>query len=435
LGKIENNMSRAKILSIVAAFVVINALGISLTVVNKGSYKNSLYHRFTRQRFAWIVSDPLPKQPIQAGWARETFRPEATSTGGAPDSVQTRVLVLDNGTTRAVMITVDLILMPPSVAQALEQRLPKLGFVWKNVYLGCTYSNAGLGGWAKDYMGERTYGPYNEQQVNRLTETILKAVASAQKNKATVQIGYTQLDLKDQKPLPAESRQAGDDPLHLLQLRKSTGESALVYSGSARQMPADSTGHGGFFRRLTQTLDIQTAYFTLGVVGPVQFVNSPGQERRERLSADRIVAQIRTLLDRQPLHTDSTLIAQTAPLIQNDPHVRISQSWRLKPWLTKALYGDYPAELKALRIGRTVFLGCPAGMSVELANDLLTLPVADQRNLIITSFNGGNIGPVVPDRYYFDEKSPYALSGTNRFGPHTAEFFEDMTQSLVSSLK
>ncbi|GAB2526819.1 hypothetical protein GCM10027085_16290 [Spirosoma aerophilum] len=414
-------------------------MGLSLTVVNNGSYKNSLYHRFTRQRFAWIVSDPLPKQPIQAGWAREVFLPTAAAQEGTPDSVQTRVLVLNNGTTRAAMITVDLVMMPPSVALALEQRLPKLGFLWKNVYLGCTYAHAGLGGWASDYMGERTYGPYNEQRVNQLTETILKAVAAAQKNKATVQIGYTQLDLKYQKPLPTESRQAGADPLHLLQLRKSTGESALVYSASARQIPtgavSDAPHDGGFFRDLTQKLDRLPACFTLAMVGPVQAISQPGQAGQESLSADRIATQIVTLLERQPLRTDSTLIAQTVPLVQNDPHIRISQSWRLKPWLAKALYGDYPAELKALRIGRTVFLGCPAGVSVELADDLLALPVADQRNLIITSFNGGNIGQVVPDRYYFDDKSPYPIGKTNLFGPHTAEFFEDMTQSLVSSLK
>jgi len=169
-------MRRFRITLIVVALVVINVLALSFTTVNKGSYKNSLYYRFTRQRFAWIISDPHPKYAIRAGWANVTITPTAASDAVSPDSIQTRAIVLDNGTTRAAMITVDLLMMPPTVAQALEQKLPKLGLAWKNVYLGATYSQPDLGGWSKDYMGKQNAGPYDEQRVNQLTEAILKAV-------------------------------------------------------------------------------------------------------------------------------------------------------------------------------------------------------------------------------------------------------------------
>lgn len=207
-------MRRYRITIFVVALVVINILGLSFTVVNKGSYKNSLYYRFTRQRFAWVVSDPRPKQPIRAGWASVTIRPEASATNAPSprpkwDSVQTRALVLDNGTTRAVMITVDLQMMPPTVAQALEQKLPRLGFPWKNVYLGATCSQPDLSGWASDYMGQREFGPYDEQRTRQLTEAILKTVTLAQKNSATVKIGYTQVDPKTLQQLSATSGRAG----------------------------------------------------------------------------------------------------------------------------------------------------------------------------------------------------------------------------------
>ncbi|MBD2751668.1 hypothetical protein [Spirosoma validum] len=432
-------MRRYRTVIFVVALIIINVLGLSFTVVNKGSYENSLYHRFTRQRFAWIVSDPHPKYPIQAGWANVTITPIAASSPGAKEreSIQTRALVLDNGTTRAAMITVDLLMMPPSVAQLLEKRLPKLGLAWKNVYLGATYSQPGLGGWSRDYMGKRQFGPYDEQRVNQVTEAILKAVDLAQKNMGTVQIGHTQVDLNGQKELSAPDNRAGAEALHLLQLRKLTGESALIYSSYARPIPigkaTDSAAKGDFFSLSMQQLDKQTHCFTLGMVGAIQETNPSNQIRSETPQA--LATQIATILSRQELHTDSTLIAQTTPLIQNDPQVRVSQNWRLKPWLAKALYGDYRAELKALRIGQTVFVGCPGSISAELADDLLDLPIARQRTLVITSYNGGDIGQIVPDTYYYAENSPYAISQTNRFGPYTARFFEDMTQSLVSSLK
>ena len=431
-------MHRYRIVLIVLAFVVINALGLSFTVVNKGSYQNSLYHRFTRQRFAWIISDPPPKHDILAGWANETItmKGNGSSDGAVRDSIQTKVVVLDNGTTRVAIITVDLLMMPPSIAQALEKKLPKMGFAWKNVYLGATYSQPNLGSWTDDYMGKQQFGSYDQQRVNQLTEAILKAVRSAQSSTAPVEIGYTQTDLQGQKQRSTDHDQTDSERLRLLQFRKPTGESALVYTGAVGSISADksieSSGQAGFMH-LTQELEKQTHSFTLAMVGSIQAPNRP--DRLNRINPQVLATQIATWLPYQPLHTDSTLIAQTVPIIQNDPHIRISQNWRLKPWLAKALYGDYPAELKALRIGQTVFVSCPGGISTEMAHDLLALPVAEQRQLVITSYNGGNLGKIVPDTYYYAKESPYPISQINRFGPHTAEFFEDMTQSLVTSLK
>ncbi len=425
-------MNQYRIILIALAFLVINALGLSITVINKGSYQNSLYHRFTKQRFAWITSDPPPKHAIQAGWANVTI----TSTeNNASGDVQTKVLVLDNGTTRAAIVSVDLQMMPPTVAQALEQKLPKMGFTWKNVYLGATYSQPNLGSWTDDYMGKREFGTYDVQRVNQLTAAILEAVRLAQTHLAPVQIGYTEANLNGQKQQYAARDEAGSERLHLLQLRKPTGESALIYTATVGSISADesTTGQVGILRGLTQQLEKQTHSFTLAMAGSIQNPNSPN--RLNSVNPQALATQIATWLPREPLHTDSTLIAQTTQIIQNDPHIRISQNWRLKPWLAKALYGDYPADLKALRIGQTVFVGCPGGVSTEVADDLLALPVAEQRQLVITSYNGGNLGKIVPDDYYFAEKIPYPISQTNRFGPHTAEFFADMTQSLVSSLK
>lgn len=51
-----------------------------------------------------------------------------------------------------------------------------------------------------------------------------------------------------------------------------------------------------------------------------------------------------------------------------------------------------------------------------------------------TSYNGGNIGQLVPDTNYYAQSSPYAIREFNRFSPHTAEFITDLTQLLVNSL-
>ncbi|ARK12233.2 neutral/alkaline non-lysosomal ceramidase N-terminal domain-containing protein [Fibrella sp. ES10-3-2-2] len=440
-------MRRLGIIAYAVIILVISAVGLCFTVVNKGSYKNSLYYRFTRQRFAWIVSDPFPKHAIEAGWAKAAIAPVNMAASGDAslpekgDSIQTRALILDNGTTRAVLITVDLQKVPPAVAQALGNRLPKLGFPWKNVYMAATYSQPGVGGWAKDRISQRTLGPYNEQLINQLTEAVVNVVVLAQKNVATTQIGSATVDLNDQQGAAGAGDELKNDPVHLLQLRKLTGETALVFARNSLVIPPDKAAGASAINvlsRLTQRIEKQTHSFAMGMVGAIEFSENPAvranRSTNEDQQIDQIVSQIASVIGHQGLRTDSTLVVQTAPLIQNDPQIRISQSWRLKPWLAKTLYGDHPAELKALRIGQTVFVGCPGGLSSQLATDLQGLPAVSNRKLILTSYNGGDIGQIAPDRFYYAKQSPYAIDQMNRFGPHTAEFFEDMTQSLVSSL-
>ena len=437
---------RTRIVLFVLALIVINVLAFSITLVDKTSYKNSLYYRFSRQRFAWIVSDLPPQYAIKAGWAKVNITPsfktpiangqENQKWTAVHDSIYTRAVVLDNGTTLAAIITIDLVMMPPTVVQELQKRLPAIGFAWKNVYLGATHSQHSLGGWANDYMGKKLLGDYNDRLVVQLAEAIVKAVTIAKENRATAQVGYNQLSDNNKDTL-------SDGRFQFLKIRKITGESALICSSEVPPINSSTATLSSLSRDyagiLTDKLERQAGSFVLFMAGSVPVPTAKiqaGETADEAIKrVDSLVAHVTPLVARQPLHTDSVLVAQTTPLIQNDPQVRISKSWRLKPWLTKSLYGDYPAELKAIRIGKTVFVGNPGAFSTGLVANLLTKPVATRNDLIITSFNGGDIGQIVPDAYYYSAQSPYTIGDMNRFGPHTGAFVDDMIQNLVSSLK
>ncbi|GAB3803202.1 hypothetical protein GCM10028819_32770 [Spirosoma humi] len=415
--------SKYRLIAFVLALVIINGLAFSIALVDKTSYKNALFYRFTRQRFAWIVSSPPPQHAINAGWAKASLNAafsttKSAQTGLSPaDSIFTRAIVFDNGTTKAALISIDLLMMPPLVAIELQKRLPKLGFDWKNVYLGATNSHQNLGGWANDYMSRKSLGDYDEMVVDNLTKAILQAVATAQKNSAVVQTGYAQ----------AENA-------HFLKIQKGSGESAIIFSTNAPQLFADLTDSSTQRTAgslLATQLEKSTGSFLLYLAGGVDPPNTTAPAGQ----ADSLLARVTPVLKSLPLHTDSVLVAQTVPLIQSDPQVRISKSWRLKPWLVKAIYGDYGADMKALRIGKTVFVGNPGAFSSALALALQATPTGERNNLVITSYNGGMIGQIVPDSYYYDPQSPYDIRDMNRFGPHTSAFITEMVQNLVSSLK
>lgn len=422
--------SKYRLIAFVLALVIVNGLAFSIALVDKTNYKNALYYRFTRQRFAWIVSSPPPQHAIRAGWAKVSIDAAFSATkaapgeSGAPDSSFARAIVFDNGTTRAVVLSIDLLMMPPLVAAELQKRLPKLGFDWKNVYLGATNAYPNRGGWANDYASKKSLGDYDEKLVDNLTRATLQAISTAQKNGAPVQIGYGKLE-----------------DAHFLKVQKQTGESAIVCSANTPQPVADPVNlpsGRSMADVMTAQLEKGTGSFSVYMAGGI---DRPAEKTNGRSGSDTasdrngLLARAVPMLKRLPLRTDSVLVAQTVPLIQSDPQVRISQNWRIKPWLVKAIYGDYSADLKALRIGKTVFIGNPGAFSSELVSALQATPTGERNNLVITSYNGGTIGQIVPDRYYYDPKSPYDIHEMNRFGPYTGAFITEMVQNLVSSLK
>ncbi len=61
-------------------------------------------------------------------------------------------------------------------------------------------------------------------------------------------------------------------------------------------------------------------------------------------------------------------------------------------------------------------------------------PLATRKglNLMITSFDGGYIGYVTPDRYY--GRKAYETRDMNWFGPQNGAYFEEMMAGLLGKV-
>nr|WP_293845865.1 neutral/alkaline non-lysosomal ceramidase N-terminal domain-containing protein [uncultured Arsenicibacter sp.] len=437
-----------KILLGLIALILLFAVA-NIVPVDNTPYQQTDFYKETGNRLA-ALTRPAPAQaPIQAGWARENLTPSFTTpTGGygarrgkqwteVHDSVYVKAVVLDNGSSRVALVALDLLITPPTVAEALKKRLPEIGFRWENVFTGAIHSHNTIGAWAPGLVGGLIAGEYDERVVPLITDRILKAIDRAQKQLAPVTIGYTQADGKSlvYNRLLENGPVFGD--IQLLKLQKASGESAVVctYGGHAtvidmKQYQYLSRDYPG---ALVDKLEQETGSFTLFLAGAVGSTG-PKIDGPDRLAAmtqyadslsRRIVPALKSL---KPV-ADSSLGMLTLPLTLRDPHVRISDGLRVRPWIFHAVYGDYPSELKALRIGKTVFVGTPCDFSGMLVPALQ--PVARQKalNLVVTSFNGGYIGYITPDQYY--HLGRYETNDMNWFGPQNGDYFVEMMSGLI----
>ena len=445
------------LLKILLGLVVVIALflAVSLAPVDDTPYQKMPYYAQTKQRLAHLPAPPPAKTLVRAGWSKANITPPYTTpTGGygvrrgkhwrtVSDSIFARSIVLDNGGTRVAVVGLDLLITPPTVTELLKKRLPEVGFRWENVYIGAIHSHNSVGGWAPGLVGGLIAGEYDEKIVTRITDGILNAIRNAQTSMAPVQIGYGQTDASDlisNRIARSGPTRPLDGQIRLLKFRKSTGESALLCTFAGHATLFDG-GNGDYLSRdypgsLVDRLEKKSADFALFMAGAVGSTAPKARGKTDfqeiRNYAGDLAGRIERTVPNIQLRPDSSLAVLTLPLGLREPHPRVIGNWRVRPWLFHAIYGDYPSDLKALRIGKTVLLGTPCDFSGEFVADFRPMAAKKGVNLMITSFDGGYIGYVTPDRYY--NRATYETRDMNWFGPYNGAYFEEMMMGLLGKI-
>ena len=441
------------LLGIVAVLALF--LAVSLAPVDDTPYREMPYYAQTKQRLAQLPAPPPATTLIRAGWSKANITPPYTTpTGGygtrrgkhwrvVSDSIFARAIVLDNGGTRVAVVSLDLLITPPTVTESLKKRLPEVGLRWENVYIGAIHSHNSMGGWAPGLVGGLIAGEYDEKIVTSITDGILSTIRNAQVSMAPIQVGYGQTDASDlisNRIARSGPTRPLDGQIRLLKLKKRSGESALLctFAGHATLFNGDN---GDYLSRdypgsLVDRLEKKSASFALFMAGAVGSTAPKARGKTDfqeiRNYAGDLAGRIERTVPQIQLRSDSALAILTLPLGLREPHPRVIGNLRVRPWLFYAIYGDYPSDLKALRIGKTVLLGTPCDFSGEFVADFKPLTAQKGVNLMITSFDGGYIGYVTPDRYY--NRATYETRDMNWFGPYNGAYFEEMMLGLLEKI-
>ncbi|QJD78765.1 neutral/alkaline non-lysosomal ceramidase N-terminal domain-containing protein [Spirosoma rhododendri] len=441
------------LLGVVALVLVIAVVG--LAPVDDTPYQQMPYYQQTRERLTALPTPPPPTAALRAGWAKVNITPNfTTATGGygarqgkhwrvVNDSIYVRAVMLDNGSNRVAIVGLDLLITPPTVVEALKKRLPEVGMRWENVYMGAIHSHNSMGGWAPGLVGQLIAGGYDERVVPLITNGILSAIKKAQATMAPAELGYGQANGSDLiYNRMASSGPTGplDGTVRLLKLKKQTGQTALLCTFAGHATLYDDTASdylsrdypGALVDRLEKN-DVDFALFMAGAVGSTgPEVKAPNDAAEIKAYSGALVSRIEQTLPAIKTRTDSTLAMLSLPLGLREPNPRVLGNWRVRPWLFYAIYGDYPSDLKALHIGNTVMLGTPCDFSGELAVGLLPVARRDSVNLMITSFEGGYVGYITPDRYY--DRQQYEVREMNWFGPYNGAYFSEMMARLLDRI-
>jgi neutral ceramidase len=350
------------------------------------------------------------------------------------DSVFVRTIVISTGTTKAAIVSADLLIIPPAVTEVLRQRLPPIGFTLDNTYLNATHTHNSIGNWAQGAM-ELIYGSYNDSIVHFIADKITESIRIASANMVACTIKSGEVPLASAvrhrivKGAPLDSlvrvlEFVRADSMKLIALSY-TAHATCLYSKDL-ELSRDYPG------KLVDRLEEQGYDFAMFLSGAVGSHGcNPPEYGKGCIDwmANEIASRVLTRKDSLKTLRDSTLLMVRIPLELGEAQFRVAQEWRLRPSVFHWMAGQDHPYLTALRIGSVIMLGTPCDFSGELSSGIDSLAHAKDFHTIITSFNGGYIGYITHDKYY--EIDHYETRLMNWYGPGNGAYVSEAMQRLL----
>lgn len=420
-----------------------------LTTIDETPLTKTNFYKATQHRLDSLAKVPFNFEgdTLEVGWAKVNLTPIfTTSLAGygisefneIKDSIWVRAFVFDNGLNTIALLVPDLLIFPPSVKKILQTTLDKLDM--DGIQYSATHTHHSLGNWHLGLIGRLFAGPYEQGVVDWISSKSEEAILEAKSNLRKTKIAYAAVSAEELVYNRLVDTVGTVDPwLRFIKFEQEKGQSAILTSFSAHATTISRDLHGlhrdypGILvDRLESTEDVDFAAFMAGAVGS----QGPGGKGIGIDKADFIaqsaagqIELIATIL--QPQFTKK-LGFTSIKIDLREPHVRINDRLRIRPWLFDRFFGDYAASVSALSIGNNVMIGTPCDYSGELVAPLDAIAQAQGMNLMVNSFNGDYIGYITRDDWYALDK--YETRTMNWFGQENGAYFNDVLEKVIEIL-
>ncbi|MBF9254173.1 neutral/alkaline non-lysosomal ceramidase N-terminal domain-containing protein [Pontibacter sp. 172403-2] len=410
-------------------------------------YAQTAYYKKTIDQLQQTVPEATTGDTLQVGWAKVNITPPVgTPMAGygkrrgmryeqVHDSAWARTFAFSNGSSQAYLVSLDMLIAPMRVAALLEQAYPKLGLQPGQVYLTATHTHTSFGGWQRKLAGRIMAGKYNPQVVQQTVQAILQSIQLAQQNRQPARIGYGQVSAA----ALVRNRLTGatanlDSTLRFIKFEQTDGNTAILCTFAAHptilpsMQPVLSRDYPG---ELVDALEKEVTFaaFAAGAVGSHQAVYT-GETFESTAAVGRQLAQaIQRKLPQVAMAYTFRLGSAQRPLYLPQPQWRIGEHRRFAPGLFYTFFGKYTASVNLLQLGNIVLLGVPADYSGEFMPLLEAQAARQNQHVLLTGFNGGYVGYIIPDEHYQLHK--YEARAMNFFGPHAGSYLTDILLQLL----
>jgi neutral ceramidase len=439
----------------------------SLDAVDLRPYLRQPYYTETAGRLrASLATNRLEQGDMQAGFGRALLTPSVNAAEDDPvhgrfrslplagygarhgkpatgthDDLYVKAVAIRVGARTGVLVSADALIIPNEVADAAMSRLgEEFHLAREQVYLSATHAHSSLGGWGEGFVAEEFAGEFQPGSRVWMADRIVTAASNALADLKPASFGHGSF----MAPEFVRNRLVGqlgkvDPEFSFAVLKQKEGKLGVLgsYAAHATVLPSSmmefSADYPGCWQRAVEAATGGTAVFLAGGVGSHSPVPGgkgfDGVDRMGQSLAKALLAQ----LPKTALTNRVTLGLQSLDLSLPPLNVRVTDGIRLRPWLAQRLLrAPTQCVIQVFRLNQSLWISTPCDFSGELALRIKEAMRVREFQATATSFNGGYVGYVIPARYYhLDGYEPRLMSF---FGCNTADYFEEMIQSMAASL-
>jgi len=430
------------LLTLILIFLAVSVVPIDRTPV----YQSEAYQRMMERLDSLKISVQHASRGYAVGFAKENLTPSHPvalagygNRKGKPyvsvlDSIYVRAVVITNGEQRAAIVSADLLIIPPTVVKLLEEKLPSIGFSIDNTFLGATHTHNSIGNWGEGATGF-LYGAYNDSIVHFVADRIIRCVEQASRHLLPSKLKTTEIPIREAVRNRIKKNHPVDSLFRVIEFQRSDSSKAILMSYTAHAtclFSRDLVLSRDYPGQLVDQMEASGYAFAMFMAGAVGSHGCNPPEFGEPCMGwmtETISQKINTVKTNMESVDDSVITMLRVPLELPKSQAKVSEDWAVRPWLFRSAFGEYPVYLTALRIGNVVLLGTPCDFSGELSPPLDSLAGSLHLHSMVTSFNGGYIGYVTPEKYY--DVKHYETQLMNWYGVGTGEYLtEDMERLL-----
>lgn len=437
-------MKTTKVLS--WTFVVLLVIGlVTLTTVDRSAIQDQDFYQETFERLDQSTFSTSQGEAWLAGWSRVNMTPTepVELVGYAPrgnyefvqDSSYVKALTLSNGKTKIAWLNYELLIVHPSLAAQVQLAVKAANLPIDQVIFTATHTHSGMGGYMPGPMGEIAFGGYDQKIVDLMVSSSISALENAITALDTVSITYRKSDAGDL----VANRFVKDGPIdpfvRQLIFTKKSGKKAtfLTYSAHATTLGTKFMGLSGDYPfYLTKNLEadgFDFAIYAAGTVGshrPLRRGNTPDMVE---LYAHQLDSTLNLRMTYFATVKNHRIRTGFLPISLREPHLRVSDNLRIRPWLFDYLLGGTNAHLDITQIGNTLMIASSGELSGVFYEKWDQLAQSKGLNLIITTFNGGYMGYITPDELY--DEHFHEVREMNWYGPGNGKYFDELITRVI----
>lgn len=416
-----------------------------ITTVDRSPIQDQNFFKETFERLDQTQLTGSTGEVWLGGWGKSNMTPDQPIdlVGYAPrgpyefveDSSYVKAITLSNSKTRIAWLSYELLIVHPYLSQKIKEGIQASQLPIDQVIFTATHTHAGMGGYMPGPVGTLAFGGIDDQVIDLMVEKSVSALKDAIASQDTVSVSYRKADAGALVANRFIKGAAIDPFVRQLIFTKSSGKKAtfLTYSAHATCMSSKFMGLSGdypsYLMEEMESGEFEFAVFAAGTVGshrPLSPGNTPALVQRYAQSLDSTIQVNMTHfseIDGKNIQFGSL------PISLREPHLRISDNLRIRPWVFNYLLGETNPHFNITRIGSTLMIGSSGEISGVFYEKWEDLARKNGMDLIITSFNGGYIGYITPDELY--DENFHEVRGTNWYGPGNGQYFDELITAII----